>query len=300
VRYVGDGDPRRVGAVWLAPRPDGVVVVARVLRVDRRQGQGREILPAKKGVGGDLSAETLRFRHGGLRVRLLDALANQDLGNLDLRIAGRSEHRLERALCHFARRLRVARDANDGGRAILRRCPGVRCERDGPANPIVVRLEDERLATTPQRPSHALGPAAQDAQHGSLRSARGLRDELGRDQVAVHCTPHRVFGHVEVVAIADRGDESEASRMHAEDPLALLLRRAGFFLRAEALPGQRADRARAGHVVEQVEQGRIARLLDVQPGRYFAGVHGPRLGSQEVEDGPASGRRVGHESRIPE
>ena len=46
MRHVGDRDPEVVGAVLVAHGPDGVVVIARVLRVDRGHRKVRQVFAA--------------------------------------------------------------------------------------------------------------------------------------------------------------------------------------------------------------------------------------------------------------
>ncbi len=222
VRHVGDRNPQAVRTVCAARAPHCIVVVARVFRIDRRKREVGEILPAGERVARNFLSVRLGFAHGFGRMPFFDGLAHEDLGHLDLRIAGVSEHGEELSRGGLARHLGKAGDARDGRLPVFARGTSLARvrEHDGPAHARIVRLEPERLAAAPQNARHTLVPALEHTLDLPLRTAARSHDQTRDDEIAVHRTRHPILVDVEIVVEADTRHEAEPSRVHGENPLA--------------------------------------------------------------------------------
>ncbi len=122
---VGDGDPG-AEAVGLLFDPHRVVVVARVFRIDRRQRHGTKVHAPVQVERQEPHGHGFGFANGTLRVLFGDLLADQDLGDLDVRIARRAEHRDQLALRIFVAKLGEFGDLGHRGVAVLAELHGVR------------------------------------------------------------------------------------------------------------------------------------------------------------------------------
>ena len=141
--------------------PHRVVVIARVLGVDRRERDVAQVLAPFAHRLGDLEAVRLGLGDRLVGVRLVDSLEHQDLRGLDRQLARPTEHDLDAPLGRLVGRLGPARDGDDDRVAVVAAVAlgarGVDRARqdDGPANARVVRLEPGALALAPQRPGDA-------------------------------------------------------------------------------------------------------------------------------------------------
>jgi len=157
------------------------------------------------------------------RVGLLDVLADQDLGDLDVGIARVAEDGVELALGRLPRHLGKARDDGDGGLPIFSGGSpfGRFLQHDGPAHAGVVRLEPHRLAAAPQDARHAVVGALGDLQDLSFRAPARSSEQPRRHRVAVHRAGHPILGDVKIIFEARARDEPEPARMNAEESLPL-------------------------------------------------------------------------------
>src|SRR5260370_8749383 len=95
--------------------PVGVVVVARVPRVDRWQRKPAQVLPSDLHLLGNFTAEGFGLRHRGLRMGLLNSLEHQDLRHFYGKLARTAEYSFDAAFGGLAVRFRKARDRYDDG-----------------------------------------------------------------------------------------------------------------------------------------------------------------------------------------
>ncbi len=145
-------------------------------------------------------------------MRLVDALAEEDLGDLDVGIAGIAEHGLDDALGVLVRQLGEAGDRRHRRGAVLAAerlvARGGRWARGCG----VVRLEPRALPATAQRARDARAAPLDDAQHLALEPAARSGGDAHGDLVAVERAAHGLGRDVDVVGEPDGRDEAEAAR----------------------------------------------------------------------------------------
>ena len=110
--HVGDGDPGAEAAALGSLDPHGVVVIARIVGIDRREREVGEVAPPFQHL--DRNLETVGLGLGGRfrRMELRDLREDHRLLDLDPELARSTEHGFERALRVLARELGPARDAH--------------------------------------------------------------------------------------------------------------------------------------------------------------------------------------------
>ena len=295
---VGDRDPDLVAAALGTLDPHRVVVIARVLGIDRRQRDVREILAAAEHLLRDLGAVRLGLGDGLGGVDLLDLREEEDLFDLDRELARLPEHRDDLALGVLAGLVGEARDLGDDDLAFLAAVAfgagavDLAREDDGPADARIVELDPGVLSLPPEDAGDARRPALHDLDDLAFGAARAARDDLDDDVVAVHRAAQRVGVDEDVVAARGRArDEAEAARVHREEALAPLAAPA---LRAEALLlleleplALRGDDAVEDEVVQEAEQALVRRLADAELLGELVRMDRTVFGAEGVEDSRA-------------
>ncbi len=290
--HVGDRDPGAVAAAGRPLDPHGVVVVAGVLGVDRRQREVPQVLASRLHGLRHLGPVRLRLAHGGLGVRLVDALEDEDLRRLDRELAWPTEDRLDRALRVLLRQLGPARDAHDDGVAVVAAVAlgsaavhGAR-QHDGPPNARVVGLEPRALALASQRPGHPFEATLEDGDDLSLGATGAPRAHANAYLVAVHGAADGLGRDEDIVARrVEARDEPEAPRVHRQQPLALRpARPRGLGRQLEARAWPRRQHALEAQVVEQPLKPQVVYLRDIEPSGNLPSVQRPRVGAEQVED----------------
>ncbi len=241
--HVGNRDPG-AEAVTALFDPHRVVVVARILRIDRGERDRAQVDAALHVQRQEPHGHGFCLADRAFGVLLGDLLTDQDLGDLDVRIARGAQDRDQLAFWVFVAKIWEFGDFGHGGVAVLAHLHGVG-EHDRTAQARVVWLEPRALAAAAQHARHARVAARHDELDAALDAARGAIHDRDLHLVAVQSGADRFGGDVRVV-VADGVDETEAALVDAEHALPALglLNLAQF--RGIALPAEAFDAALVG------------------------------------------------------
>ncbi len=201
---------------------------------------------------------------------LVDLLPDEDLGDLDIRIARYAEDRDQLALGILVGELRKLSDRNHRGVAVFALAQAAGHD-DRTAYPRVVRLEPGAPSATAQDAGHARVATLDDVFDSSLDPARGSADHRDAHAVAVKGGSDAVRRDVHVF-LAGRGDETETPRMDAQRPLPGVAAVGCGAVRSKAMAGEPPNRPIEAQLLEQLEQSRIGALGNGQTCADFARV----------------------------